>query len=148
MAKSSAQENYFNLIMTGCGYINELKVKKAKDPTEKDEVRLKVAMLHGKASKPSKEYYWLSVPGEGPRDLLRPYAKQIGDENVPIFFTCVLSKGDSSPFIFEEGKKACEAGVNHFGTLLEITRLQVGKDVVFTKEPKNDAGYQEAGTFN
>ncbi len=125
--------DYFNITMHCVAYINEIKVNEAKKKGGPDEVRVSLAVLYGNAKKPKKDFYSLSVSTEQARDVLRPVFKDINDENKAVFATVVISKGDSSPFMFESGKNEGKMGVTHFGSLLEIVRLKVDDDVVFTQ---------------
>lgn len=146
--KKSKEDSYFNVMQHCVAYINELKVRKATKPNEKDEVRLSVAVLHGNAKKPKKEFYSLTADTEEVRDLLRPVFKEINDKDKNVLATIVISKGDSSAFVFEEGTKQGTMGVTHFGSLREIKRLSVNATVVFTQNADEASGYQQNGDFN
>lgn len=147
MSNQNQKDTYFNVIMNGVAYINTLKVKKAKTQGDKDEVRVTLAMLYGISKKPKKEYYSCTVDTEKARDVLRPVVKDINDENKSVLATVIVSKGDSSPFMFEEGKKAGQMGVTHFGSLIEIKRLKVDGEVVYS-QTESDEGYSESASFN
>lgn len=147
MSNQNQQDTFFNIIAQGVAYINELKVKKAQKQGDKDEVRVTLAVLYGKSKKPKKKFFSCSVDADKARDVLRPVVNDINDENKAVLATVVVSEGDSSPFIFEEGQKAGEMGVTHFGSLLEIKRLKVDGNVVYS-QTNSVEGYSESSSFN
>lgn len=142
------EDTYFNVTVHCVAYINEIKVKKAKKPDEKDEVRVSLAVLHGNSKKPKKEFYSVTADTDQVRDVLRPVFRDINDKDKRVLTTIIVSKGDSSAFVFEDGPKQGTMGVTHFGSVREIKRLKVDGEVVYSQNVNEAEGYQKQGSFN
>lgn len=118
----SKKNEYFNITMQGFGYINQV--------SETDNiVRFSVTMLHGKSKKPKKEYYSLTGT-QKVIEILNEFEKEINDNDVPVFANIIVSKGDSQAFMRENET----LGITHFGSILDVSWMKVGDNVVLSSE--------------
>ena len=121
-----------HVLLKGDGYINEVKSEKSRKDDEKEIFRVKMSMLHGNKEKPKREFYSLLVEGKQANEVIERIVTSINDSNKKVSATVALHKGDSSPFIFETGKKAGQLGVTHFGSLIGIRQLHIDGEKIFS----------------
>lgn len=132
---SQNTSEYFNLHLTGLGYLNNIR-----------EVRLKkgssflacnIAALVGTVNEPEYRYIDVRVSGEAAQHLVRRCEDAVqAKKKVLIGFRI----GDlwADLFTYEKGSKAGQPGVSLKGRLLHISWIKIDGELVYKAESKSE----------
>ena len=143
MTTSSTEKSYFDLHVTGLGYVNRVREVKPR----KGDVFLAcdIAALNGPSDKPEYRYFDVRVSGADAQHLIRRCKDAVdAEKKVLIGFRL----GDLWPdlFTYTKGKRQGEAGVSLKGRLLFVSWIKVDGALVYKAEAKasDDATREES----
>ena len=145
MTTSSTQKPYFDLHVTGLGYVNRIREVK---PRKGDAfLACDIAALNGPSDKPEYRYFDVRVSGSDAQHLIRRCDEAVkAERKVLIGFRL----GDLWPdlFTYTKGKKQGEAGVSLKGRLLFVSWIKVDGKLVYKAESKatDDTARENAPT--
>src|SRR5207245_2344042 len=154
-SQASSDEGYFNLQVSGCGYLSRVRWVNPSSKGRKSEPFLACAVnaLRGAVTDPAYTYFDLRVSGEEAGELV-DQLKQDVEENRKVFVAFKL--GDIYPHAYDRavldkhGKPTGEKETATLikGRLLLITYVKVNDEVVYQRkdddEDGEDAGDREA----
>lgn len=133
MTTSSNDKTYFDLHVTGLGYVNRIREVK---PRKGDAfLACDIAALNGPSDKPEYRYFDVRVSGADAQHLIRRCEEAVNAERkVLIGFRL----GDLWPdlFTYTKGKKQGESGVSLKARLLFVSWIKVDGKLVYKAEAK------------
>ncbi|CAM8846137.1 STY4534 family ICE replication protein [Burkholderia pseudomallei] len=133
MATTSNEKHYFDLHVTGLGYVNRIREVK---PRKGDAfLACDIAALNGPSDKPEYRYFDVRVSGTDAQHLIRRCEEAVkAERKVLIGFRL----GDLWPdlFTYTKGKRQGEAGVSLKGRLLFVSWIKVDGQLVYKAEAK------------
>jgi hypothetical protein len=135
--------NYFDLHVSGLGYVNrvrEVQVKRGEPFWACD-----IAALHGVTADTQYTYFDCRVSGSEAEGLIKRYEKPITDgKKVLIGFK--LGDLYAEAFVYGKGKKQGETGVSLKARLLFISWIKVDGETVYKAPRKTEADQANAKT--
>ena len=133
MTMSSTEKSYFDLHVTGLGYVNRIREVK---PRKGDAfLACDIAALNGPSDKPEYRYFDVRVSGADAQHLIRRCEEAVkAERKVLIGFRL----GDLWPdlFTYTKGKKQGEAGVSLKARLLFVSWIKIDGRLVYKAESK------------
>lgn len=133
MTTSSNEKNYFDLHVTGLGYVNRIREVK---PRKGDAfLACDIAALNGPSDKPEYRYFDVRVSGADAQHLIRRCEEAVkAERKVLIGFRL----GDLWPdlFTYSKGKNEGKPGVSLKGRLLFVSWIKVDGNLVYKAEAK------------
>lgn len=124
---------YFDLHLSGCGYLSRARIVRPKKGHPYWSVS--IAACRGEASDKLKTYFDVSVVGEDAFNLIEQYADVINNRDQSVFVR--FKVGDIYPetFVYGEGsKKKGETGVMLKGRLLKLPYLAIDGEEVYREQ--------------
>jgi hypothetical protein len=124
---STSETKYFDLYTTGIGYLS--RVREVTSTKGDPFLSITLAALRGNADDAQYTHFDCVVSGQQAKDLVRQLQPAVdGDCKVLVGF--LLNDLYGQPFVFQNGDKAGDAGVNLKARLLRIEWAKVdGKSV-------------------
>lgn len=133
MTTSSTDKSYFDLHVTGLGYVNRIREVK---PRKGDAfLACDIAALNGPSDKPEYRYFDVRISGTDAQHLIRRCKDAVdAEKKVLIGFRL----GDLWPdlFTYTKGKRQGEAGVSLKARLLFVSWIKVDGKLVYKAEAK------------
>jgi hypothetical protein len=132
MTEPTSESKYFNLILKGLGYVNDIRLVEL-DNTE-PFWSCNLSALRGAVDKAEYTYFSCSVAGKKAQKLIekmKPYSDS--DQKILIGYECGNLK--ARPFIFEKGASKGKAGVNLQVSLLSIKWVKVDGEEIYRPQP-------------
>lgn len=133
MTTYSTEKSYFDLHVTGLGYVNRIREVK---PRKGDAfLACDIAALNGPSDKPEYRYFDVRVSGTDAQHLVRRCEEAVkAERKVLIGFRL----GDLWPdlFTYTKGKRQGETGVSLKGRLLFVSWIKVDGKLVYKAEAK------------
>jgi hypothetical protein len=132
-------ESYFDLHITGIGYLNrirEVKVKKGQSFLACD-----IAALNGPVNSPEYRRFDLRVTGEEAKQLVRGCAKAL-EENMKVLVGFRLGDPWVDTFTYTKGANAGQLGVSFKARLLLLSWIKVDGVLIFKHKPTESDGNQ------
>lgn len=133
MTTSSNEKNYFDLHVTGLGYVNRIREVK---PRKGDAfLACDIAALNGPSDKPEYRYFDVRVSGADAQHLIRRCEEAVkAERKVLIGFRL----GDLWPdlFTYSKGKNEGKPGVSLKARLLFVSWIKVDGQLVYKAEAK------------
>lgn len=129
---SNENAKYFDLHTTGIGYLNRVREVTPKEGSPFLAVTL--AAIHGSVANVQHTYFECGVYGNETKRIVRELMPAVEDESkVLIGFTLSNLKADA--FLFQQGDKAGQPGVNLKARLIKIAWAKVnGQSVTSASE--------------
>lgn len=130
---SNENVKYFDLHTTGIGYLNRVREVTPKEGSPFLVVTL--AAIHGSVANVQHTYFECGVYGNEAKRIVRELKPAVEDESkVLIGFTLSNLKADA--FLFQQGDKAGQPGVNLKARLIKIAWVKVNGQSVTTASEK------------
>jgi len=127
---STSETKYFDLYTTGIGYLS--RVREVKGTKGDPFLSITLAALRGNAKDAQYTHFDCVVSGQQAKDLVRQLQPAVeGDCKVLVGF--LLNDLYGQPFVFQNGDKAGDAGVNLKARLLRIEWAKVDGKSVYTR---------------
>ena len=127
---SKSETKYFDLYTTGIGYLS--RVREITNTKGNPFLSITLAALRGNADDAQYTHLDCVVSGQQAKDLVRQLQPAVdGDCKVLVGF--LLNDLYGQPFVFQNGDKAGEAGVNLKARLLRIEWAKVDGKSVYTR---------------
>ncbi|MEM6483383.1 MAG: DUF3577 domain-containing protein [Pseudomonadota bacterium] len=127
---STSETKYFDLYTTGIGYLS--RVREITNTKGNPFLSITLAALRGNADDAQYTHFDCVVSGQQAKDLVRQLQPAVdGDCKVLVGF--LLNDLYGQPFVFQNGDKAGEAGVNLKARLLRIEWAKVDGKSVYTR---------------
>ena len=127
---STSETKYFDLYTTGIGYLS--RVREITNTKGNPFLSITLAALRGNADDAQYTHFDCVVSGQQAKDLVRQLQPAVdGDCKVLVGFLLNDLYGQS--FVFQNGDKAGEAGVNLKARLLRIEWAKVDGKSVYTR---------------
>jgi len=127
---SMNETKYFDLYTTGIGYLS--RVREVTNTKGTPFLSITVAALRGNADDAQYTHFDCVVSGQQAKDLVRELQPAVdGDCKVLVGF--LLNDLYGQPFVFQNGDKAGDAGVNLKARLLRIEWAKVDGKSVYTR---------------
>ena len=127
---SKSETKYFDLYTTGIGYLS--RVREITNTKGNPFLSITLAALRGNADDAQYTHFDCVVSGQQAKDLVRQLQPAVdGDCKVLVGF--LLNDLYGQPFVFQNGDKAGEAGVNLKARLLRIEWAKVDGKSVYTR---------------
>ncbi|MEM1402979.1 MAG: DUF3577 domain-containing protein [Pseudomonadota bacterium] len=127
---STSETKYFDLYTTGIGYLS--RVREITNTKGNPFLSITLAALRGNADDAQYTHFDCVVSGQQAKDLVRQLQPAVdGDCKVLVGF--LLNDLYGQPFVFQNGDKAGEAGVNLKARLLRIEWAKVDGKPVYTR---------------
>jgi len=127
---STKETKYFDLYTTGIGYLS--RVREVKNAEGAPFLSISLAVLRGNADDAQYTYFDCVVSGHQAKDLVRQLQPDV-DEDRKVLVGFLLSDLYGQPFVYQNGDKAGEAGVNLKARLLRIDWAKVDGDSVYRR---------------
>ncbi|WP_085702147.1 STY4534 family ICE replication protein [Pseudomonas sp. B15(2017)] len=137
MSNPIGDESYFDLHITGVGYLNrirEVKVKKGQSFLACD-----IVALNGPISSPEYRRFDLRVTGEEAKQLVRGCAKAL-EENMKVLVGFRLGDPWLDTFTYSKGTNAGQLGVSFKARLLLLNWIKVDGILIFKHKPTESDG--------
>ncbi|WP_313025474.1 STY4534 family ICE replication protein [Pseudomonas lopnurensis] len=136
MSNTNAQKSYFDLHITGFGYLNRIR----EVPIRKGSpfVACDIVALHGDAESPEKTRFDCKVSGSEAEKLIRRCMPAVGAEK-KVLIGFRLGDLNPEPFTYQSGKKQGQTGISLKSRLLFVSWIKVDGVMVYKAEPKGDA---------
>jgi hypothetical protein len=141
-ANTSHEKSYFDLHITGLGYLN--RIREVKPKKGKPFLACDIAALHGSCDAPEYCRFDVCVPGREAQHLVRRCQQAVeAEKKVLIGFRL----GDlwTDVFTYSKGKRAGEQGVSLKAHLLFVPWIKVDGKTVYKADPRPD-GADEGAT--
>lgn len=127
---STSETKYFDLYTTGIGYLS--RVREITNTKGNPFLSITLAALRGNADDAQYTHFDCVVSGQQAKDLVRQLQPAVdGDCKVLVGF--LLNDLYGQPFVFQNGDKAGDAGVNLKARLLRIEWAKVDGKSVYTR---------------
>ena len=127
---SKSETKYFDLYTTGIGYLS--RVREITNTKGNPFLSITLAALRGNADDAQYTHFDCVVSGQQAKDLVRQLQPAVdGDCKVLVGF--LLNDLYRQPFVFQNGDKAGDAGVNLKARLLRIEWAKVDGKSVYTR---------------
>jgi hypothetical protein len=127
---STSETKYFDLYTTGIGYLS--RVREVTSTKGDPFLSITLAALRGNADDAQYTHFDCVVSGQQAKDLVRQLQPAVdGDCKVLVGF--LLNDLYGQPFVFQNGDKAGDAGVNLKARLLRIEWAKVDGKSVYTR---------------
>lgn len=127
---STSETKYFDLYTTGIGYLS--RVREVTNTNGNPFLSITLAALRGNADDAQYTHFDCVVSGQQAKDLVRQLQPAVdGDRKVLVGF--LLNDLYGQPFVFQNGEKAGDAGVNLKARLLRIEWAKVDGISVYTR---------------
>ena len=127
---SKSETKYFDLYTTGIGYLS--RVREITNTKGNPFLSITLAALRGNADDAHYTHLDCVVSGQQAKDLVRQLQPAVdGDCKVLVGF--LLNDLYGQPFVFQNGDKAGDAGVNLKARLLRIEWAKVDGKSVYTR---------------
>jgi hypothetical protein len=127
---STSETKYFDLYTTGIGYLS--RVREVTSTKGDPFLSITLAALRGNADDAQYTHFDCVVSGQQAKDLVRQLQPAVdGDSKVLVGF--LLNDLYGQPFVFQNGDKAGDAGVNLKARLLRIEWAKVDGKSVYTR---------------
>ena len=127
---STSETKYFDLYTTGIGYLS--RVREITNTKGNPFLSITLAALRGNADDAHYTHLDCVVSGQQAKDLVRQLQPAVdGDCKVLVGF--LLNDLYGQPFVFQNGDKAGDAGVNLKARLLRIEWAKVDGKSVYTR---------------
>lgn len=127
---SKSETKYFDLYTTGIGYLS--RVREITNTKGNPFLSITLAALRGNADDAQYTHFDCVVSGQQAKDLVRQLQPAVdGDCKVLVGF--LLNDLYGQPFVFQNGDKAGDAGVNLKARLLRIEWAKVDGKSVYTR---------------
>ncbi len=127
---ANQSKNYFNLVTTGIGYLNEIKLVNNKDNASQF-LTVKIAALVGDSEKPEYRYFNCIVAGENNIKQIQRCTQAVEAEK-KVLLSFVLSDIEASFFVGKDGKTF----TNFRSRLIGIKSIKVDGVLKYKSEPK------------
>jgi hypothetical protein len=133
---SSREKSYFDLHISGLGYLNRIRNVKPK----KGETFLAcdIAALNGPVEDPERRRFDVRVSGKDAQHLVRR-CKAASDADKKVLVGFKLGDLWTDIFTYTKGKKVGEQGVSLKARLLFIGWIKIDGKLVYKAEPRNGA---------
>jgi hypothetical protein len=126
---SDESAKYFDLHTTGIGYLNRIREVTPKEGSPFLAVTL--AAIHGSVANVQHTYFECGVYGKETKRIVRELKAAVEDESkVLIGFTLSNLKADA--FLFQQGDKAGQPGVNLKARLIKVAWAKVNGQSITT----------------
>jgi hypothetical protein len=126
---SNENSKYFDLHTTGIGYLNRVREVTPKEGSP--FLAVTIAAIHGSVANVQHTYFECGVYGEEAQRIVRELKAAVEDESkVLIGFTLSNLKADG--FIFQQGDKAGQPGVNLKARLIKVAWAKVNGQRIAT----------------
>lgn len=134
---------YFNVITTGYGYLNNARIV---TPTKGDPyLCVRASLMEGSSENIRYVYIDSIVRGDEAIALVTAHMSDICNKNNKVLAAVDFGSLNPTPFIFERGDKAGQAGVSLKASLLRIRHLKIDDKVIFV-ESKDEQNTDQAST--
>jgi hypothetical protein len=144
MTTTTQNKTYFNLHTDGLAFLNNVDFVTPKTPGKtpgtKQFLSLSVTLLEGDPENPHKTYVSLVIPDalDEISALLVKHREAIVNRDIVVFANLKLAKLRHKPFVYgANSPKAGELGVNLDATLIGLSYLKIGDQVVYERTENN-----------
>ena len=127
---STSETKYFDLYTTGIGYLS--RVREVTNTKGNPFLSITLAALRGNADDAQYTHFDCVVSGQQAKDLVRELQPAV-DDDCKVLVGFLLNDLYGQPFIFQNGDKAGDAGVNLKARLLRIEWAKVDGKSVYTR---------------
>ena len=130
MSNEAAQKKYFDLHITGLGYLNRAR----EVPVRRGEpfLAVDISALHGSADQVEYTYFDCRVSGSEAQKVIREYQDRINSKERKVLIGFKLGDLYADLFTYATGENAGKPGVSLKARLLKIEWVKVDGDVVYT----------------
>ena len=136
MSNSSHEANYFDLHITGLGYLNRIREV---TPKKGDNfLACDIAALNGPSDKAEYRRFDVRVSGSKAQHLVRRCTQAV-DAKRKVLIGFRLGDLYVDTFVYEKGPNAGKQGVSLKARLLFISWIKVEGDMVYKAEPSSTA---------
>jgi hypothetical protein len=137
---SDTQQKYFDLHVSGIGYLN--RAREVKPQRSDPFLAVDIAALHGSADSAEYTYFDCRVSGKDAQDLVRRAMPKLEQEK-KVLVGFKLGDLYVDTFVYEKGEKAGQTGVSLKARLLRIEWVKVDGESVYTRpKPAQDETQQ------
>jgi hypothetical protein len=127
---STSETKYFDLYTTGIGYLS--RVREITNTKGAPFLSITLAALRGNADDAQYTHFDCVVSGQQAKDLVRELQPAVNDD-CKVLVGFLLNDIYGQPFVFQNGNKAGDAGVNLKARLLRIEWAKVDGKSVYTR---------------
>jgi len=127
---STSEAKYFDLYTTGIGYLN--RVREVTNTKGNPFLSITIAALRGNADDAQYTHFDCVVSGQQAKDVVRELQPAV-DKDQKVLVGFLLNDLYGQPFLFQNGDKAGEAGVNLKARLLRIDWVKVDGVSVYSR---------------
>jgi hypothetical protein len=127
---STSEKKYFDLYTTGIGYLS--RVREVTNTKGNPFLSITIAALRGNADDAQYTHFDCVVSGQQAKDLVRELQPAV-DKEQKVLVGFLLNDLYGQPFVFQNGDKAGDAGVNLKARLLRIDWAKVDGVSVYTR---------------
>ena len=127
---SKSETKYFDLYTTGIGYLS--RVREITNTKGNPFLSITLAALRGNADDAQYTHFDCVVSGQQAKDLVRELQPAVNDD-CKVLVGFLLNDLYGQPFVFQNGDKAGDAGVNLKARLLRIEWAKVDGKSVYTR---------------
>ena len=124
------EAKYFDLYTTGIGYLS--RVREVTNTKGNPFLSITIAALRGNADDAQYTHFDCVVSGQQAKDLVRELQPAV-DKEQKVLVGFLLNDLYGQPFVFQNGDKAGDAGVNLKARLLRIDWAKVDGVSVYTR---------------
>lgn len=138
-----SQESYFDLHITGVGYLNRVREVPARPGSKRHKPFLAclIAALNGPSNDVAKKYIDCTVPAEDAAHLVRR-CKDAVDQNRKVFIGFRVGDPWIDPFVYKNGDRKGQPGYSWKARLLLIHFINVDGVRVYTAGQEEDGSAQ------
>ncbi len=133
---SNTQQQYFNVITKGYGYVNS--ARQVKLEGGRSFLAVRVSLLEGSSESPRYVYMDLTVKGENAIEVITANFDAINDDNVKVLAAMDIGSLRVTPFIFQRGKNEGQPGASLKGVLIGLPTMKVNGEVVYQRPAEDD----------
>jgi len=138
---SDTQQKYFDLHVSGIGYLN--RAREVKPQRSDPFLAVDIAALHGSVDDVEYTYFDCRVSGKDAQDLIRRAMPKLEQEK-KVLVGFKLGDLYADTFVYEKGEKAGQTGVSLKARLLRIDWVKVDGESVYTRpKPEQDERQQQ-----
>ncbi len=136
------ENNYFDLITTGIGYLNRARVV---TPNQgKAYMAVSVTALHGSVDATNYTHFDVRVVGEGAKEFITAYEDEINDRDSKVLARFNIGDPQPTSYIAKKGEYKGQKRYLIKGRLLKITWAKINDEVLDLGESDNNAESESA----
>jgi hypothetical protein len=135
MTHTSSEKSYFDLHMSGFGYLNRIREVPGKGKKADPYLACTIAALHGPCDSPEYCYIDARVSGADAQRLIRR-CKEAVDAKSKVLLGFKVGDPWIDQFTYSKGPKVGQPGASLKARLLFISWIKVDGETVYKAEPK------------